>query len=177
MEGAAAMYRIIPMLTGGVLMTLCPACNNDVAPGARWCSICRANVIDADLGKLASPVKRLGAYVLDVAIVLFGFRFWGILIEGNVLALVLLTVVTLTYLVLVVVLMSQGTTLGKKILGMRVVKEDGKTAGLGIMLIREIIGKAISWTVLCAGFLWIMFDRDRQGWHDKLVSTFVVERK
>ena len=43
------------------------------------------------------------------------------------------------------------------------------------MLIRELIGKAISGMILLLGFLWILFDQDNQGWHDKLVSTYVVE--
>lgn len=43
------------------------------------------------------------------------------------------------------------------------------------MLIREWIGKAISGLLLSLGFLWILFDRDKQGWHDKLMSTYVVE--
>lgn len=43
------------------------------------------------------------------------------------------------------------------------------------MLIREWIGRAISALLLSLGFLWTVIDRDRQGWHDKLISTCVVE--
>jgi len=51
-------------------------------------------------------------------------------------------------------------------------------AGFFIMLIREWIGKAIiSGMIFSLGFLWILFDRDNQGWHDKLVSTYVVDQK
>ncbi len=35
-------------------------------------------------------------------------------------------------------------------------------------------GFASSAMVLSMGFLWIPFARDRQGWHDKLGSTYVV---
>lgn len=58
---------------------------------------------------------------------------------------------------------------------MRVIKEDGTGAGFFRMLIRESIGKAISGLIFSLGYLWILFDRDKQGWHDKLVSTYVVE--
>ena len=58
---------------------------------------------------------------------------------------------------------------------MRVVKEDGRAAGFFAMLIRESIGKTISGMALSLGFLWILFDQDNQGWHDKLMNTYVVE--
>jgi len=43
------------------------------------------------------------------------------------------------------------------------------------MLFREWIGKWISALVFLAGFLWIILDKENQGWHDKLASTYVVE--
>jgi uncharacterized RDD family membrane protein YckC len=43
------------------------------------------------------------------------------------------------------------------------------------MLGREWIGKWISAVVFFLGYLWILFDPERQGWHDKLMSTWVVE--
>ena len=44
------------------------------------------------------------------------------------------------------------------------------------MLIREWIEKVISGLILSLGFLWILFARDNQGWHDKLLGTYVVPR-
>ena len=73
-------------------------------------------------------------------------------------------------------LFARGTTLGKAALGMRVVKEDGRPAGFLTMLFREWIGNLISGFFLGVGYLWIVLDRDRQAWHDKLASTYVVER-
>jgi uncharacterized RDD family membrane protein YckC len=43
------------------------------------------------------------------------------------------------------------------------------------MLVREIVGKTISGAVFLLGYLWILFDRERQGWHDKLANTYVVQ--
>jgi uncharacterized RDD family membrane protein YckC len=81
----------------------------------------------------------------------------------------------IAYVIWAFKLFAQGATPGKRLLGMRVVKEGGQTAGFWTMLGREWIGKWISAMVFSLGFLWILFDRDRQGWHDKLVSTYVVE--
>ena len=68
-----------------------------------------------------------------------------------------------------------GATLGKMALGMRVVEESGQKAGFFRVLIRETIGKFVSAFVLFVGFIWILFDDKRQGWHDKIGGTFVVK--
>ena len=58
---------------------------------------------------------------------------------------------------------------------MRVVREDWTSQGLPIMLIRETIEEfLISPLIFSLGYLWILFDKDRQAWHDKLVSTYVI---
>ena len=58
---------------------------------------------------------------------------------------------------------------------MHLIKENGSKANFFTMLIREWIGYSISGLILSLGFLWILFDRDNQGWHEKLMSTYVVE--
>jgi len=70
---------------------------------------------------------------------------------------------------------ANGTSPGKAILDMKVINKDSRvTVGFGTMLLREIIGKAISSMVLSLGFIWILLDDNNQGWHDKLVNTIVV---
>jgi len=61
------------------------------------------------------------------------------------------------------------------LLGMRVVKENGRTAGFFTMVVRELIGKLISSSVFSLGFIWILIDPDYQAWHDKLMGTYVVD--
>lgn len=81
----------------------------------------------------------------------------------------------LAYFVWASLLFASGTTPGKKLLGMRVIKEDGSPAGWFTMFFREVIGKAISLSIFSIGFLWILLDPERQGWHDKLASTYVIQ--
>jgi len=158
-------------------MANCPSCNAEVPAGTRWCRICRTNAVNPGIGRLASPGKRLGAYVLDLLIPLVALFLifsigGGIGGRGGVIFGSLLLI---AYVVWAIVLFARGTTPGKTLLGMRVIREDGRNAGFFIMLIREWIGKAISGMILSLGYLWILFDQDNQGWHDKLVSTYVVE--
>jgi len=35
-------------------------------------------------------------------------------------------------------------------------------------------GALLSWACLGLGFIWCMFDKDRQGWHDRLSKTRLV---
>lgn len=68
-----------------------------------------------------------------------------------------------------------GATLGKKALNMKVVDEaTGNKLTFGQVIMREVVGKLISGVVLLLGFVWIIFDAKKQGWHDKIAKTVVV---
>ena len=69
-----------------------------------------------------------------------------------------------------------GQTLGKIVLGLRVVKKNGKRIGILDALIRNVFGYTISGFFLL-GYLWALVDRERQAWHDKLVGTGVVDER
>ena len=66
-----------------------------------------------------------------------------------------------------------GQTLGKMISGIRVVRTDGSRVGLLISTLRFFC-YIVSGGLLCVGFLWIIWDENRQGWHDMLADTMVV---
>ncbi len=157
-------------------MSACPTCQADVPAGTRWCGICHSNVVQPTVGKLASPGKRFAAYFLDLVIPVVALLLI-LFVSGSLGSVLLGIVLILAYVVWALALFARGTTPGKRALSMYVVKESGQRAGFGTMLFREWIGKWISGLLLMLGFLWILFDKDRQGWHDKLASTFVVEQR
>jgi uncharacterized RDD family membrane protein YckC len=66
-----------------------------------------------------------------------------------------------------------GQTAGKMILGLRVVREDGGPLGYRRALLRWL-GYFLSIAFLALGFVWIMLDRKKQAWHDKLAGSVVV---
>jgi uncharacterized RDD family membrane protein YckC len=41
--------------------------------------------------------------------------------------------------------------------------------------IARALGCFLSAAVLLLGFIWIAYDRERQGWHDKVAGTVVVK--
>ena len=67
----------------------------------------------------------------------------------------------------------EGQTPGKFALGIRVVKADGSPIKDVDAVIR-VIGYQVSAAFLCLGFIWALFDRENQTWHDKLARTYVV---
>jgi uncharacterized RDD family membrane protein YckC len=69
---------------------------------------------------------------------------------------------------------TSGQTIGKTATGMRIVSVDGSRLTWGKAIIRYL-GYIISGVLLSLGFLWIVFDPRRQGLHDKLAGTLVVE--
>jgi uncharacterized RDD family membrane protein YckC len=162
----------------------CTVCGSHLPAGSRWCSICRSSTTDPAIGKLATPGRRLGAYFLE-----FGVLFIALLLVGLTEAAsgggedgggagpLLGALVLLAYLIWALVLFAQGQTPGKQLLKLRVIRENGRRAGFGTMLLRELIGKLISAFIFMLGFVWILIDKDNQGWHDKLASTFVVQER
>jgi hypothetical protein len=69
--------------------------------------------------------------------------------------------------------MMHGQTPGKKIAGIRVIRLDGKPLGWWIAFER-FGGYAASFSVGLLGFFQILWDRNRQGLHDKACETVVV---
>jgi uncharacterized RDD family membrane protein YckC len=68
----------------------------------------------------------------------------------------------------------RGQTLGKMAVGIKVVNAQGSVPGLGRAALREIPGKIASSIVIYLGFLWIIWDERKQGWHDKIAKTYVL---
>lgn len=68
---------------------------------------------------------------------------------------------------------STGQTIGMYVMGARVVRMDGKHMSLLGSLIRWL-GMFVAMVPLGLGFIWVLFDDRRQGWHDKLAHTCVV---
>lgn len=128
----------------------------------------------------AGRLHRFLAFVIDWIILGVTISVLGAigvinLGEPSITDQVLEAVITFGYYIVLTAVF--GATLGKMALGMTVVDESGQRAGLFKILIRETIGKMVSAIVFLLGFIWILFDGKRQGWHDKIGGTFVVKAR
>lgn len=66
-----------------------------------------------------------------------------------------------------------GFTAGQFLAGVRVVRKNGELMGFWRALARILLFN-LSAIVFFLGFLWVIVDRNRQAWHDKIVGTYVV---
>jgi len=66
-----------------------------------------------------------------------------------------------------------GRTWGMRVMGLRVVREDGSALSVTRALIR-FVGLLVSFFVLLIGLIWVAFDAKKQGWHDKFAGSLVV---
>lgn len=66
---------------------------------------------------------------------------------------------------------------GKMAISAKIV--DAKTGGAPSagQFIGRYLAYYLSGIPLCLGFLWVVFDDRKQGWHDKLAGTVVVRKK
>ena len=67
----------------------------------------------------------------------------------------------------------RGATIGGIIFGLKVVRTDGKEMDWVTAAVRAL-ACFFSLIVVGLGFIWIGFDREKQGWHDKIAGTVVV---
>ncbi len=106
---------------------------------------------------VAGMGRRFAALFIDwvlcalIATALLHSRYWALAVFGA--ETYILTALT-------------GTTIGKRLLGMRVARLDGCPVGLGWGLVRTLL--------LLAVVPPLVTDRDRRGLHDKAANTIVV---
>ena len=66
-----------------------------------------------------------------------------------------------------------GQTIGKMIMGIRVVTNDNELASPSVAFLRWS-GYILSFVPLAIGFLWAAVDKDQCAWHDRLSQTRVI---
>jgi uncharacterized RDD family membrane protein YckC len=67
----------------------------------------------------------------------------------------------------------KGSTIGGIIFGIKVVRMDSRPVDWMTAIVRAL-ACFISLIALGLGFIWIAFDPEKQGWHDKIAGTVVV---
>jgi uncharacterized RDD family membrane protein YckC len=118
-------------------------------------------------GSVASIGARLGAFVIDaiVANLIAGIPYLvGVRYTPNTRTFIVLGAFLLMELIFDT---SYGQTVGKRVLGIRVIRIDGDgLAGFPWVLLRTLL--------LAALIPAVVWDRDRRGLHDKASGTIVV---
>jgi uncharacterized RDD family membrane protein YckC len=69
---------------------------------------------------------------------------------------------------------TKGTTIGGIICGLKVVRLDDRPVDWGVALVRGL-SAFLSLAVGGLGFIWVVFDDEKQSWHDKIAGTTIVK--
>lgn len=93
---------------------------------------------------------------------------------GGLVALIFFLAAVAFFLYNVYLLGRDGATIGKKILKLQVLDQSGQPLGFGRALLRELC-KFISALPCYLGFIWAIWDAEKQAWHDKILSTHVYD--
>lgn len=122
-------------------------------------------------GPRADTGKRFLAFVVDYVILIVISLVLGTLLKGAGSGLGLLIFVG--YFAFFDG-SDSGQTPGKRLMGIRVIDfQTGGPLGYGKGLLR-CLGRILSSIPCLLGYLWAIWDKQHQGWHDKIAGTVVV---
>lgn len=139
----------------------------------------------------ASVAGRVVAFFIDSLVLFFlhcsSFIFIGVVLARtmtfDIQKIVLAILLYLFFFLLMPPLLSMiyftilhaygGQTIGKMIMGLRVVSEEGGSISPGEAFLRWA-GSLFSSLPFAMGFFWAFFDRKKCAWHDKLAGTQVI---
>jgi len=112
----------------------------------------------------AVAVAIVGLIALRGPLLLVELAQWGALAAG--------LVVLVNHIILCSV---RGRSVGMALAGIRLMRADGRRISWGRSLLRHTLGYGLAALPLGLGFLWMLWDEKKRGWHDRLSGTWVVK--
>jgi uncharacterized RDD family membrane protein YckC/tRNA A-37 threonylcarbamoyl transferase component Bud32 len=138
----------------------------------------------------ASYGKRVSAFVIDVVlcyilVIILGAMGAALLASGASSGsaaggMFLLAALAASWLYFLWPTARSGQTLGKKAMKIKVVDDCGYAPGWGKTTLRYVIGFGLENLLMymvigLLGWLWPLWDANKQAWHDKIGGTFVID--
>jgi uncharacterized RDD family membrane protein YckC len=124
-------------------------------------------------GPRAGFWQRVGAAILDTLILIVPSVILLLIFKQGALYQTLSTIVSLAYFTYFEG-GPTGQTFGKKAIGIRVYDfRQGGSIGYGRGLLRQF-GKWLSAIPLGLGYFWMLWDKEKQCWQDKIAGSVVV---
>jgi uncharacterized RDD family membrane protein YckC len=147
----------------------------------------------AEIAQGTRPVKYVGFWkravatlidsvivavvILLIALPIYGPGYFQLSKEGKTLGFDFLVQIAMPIAAVIVFWRFRGATPGKMLFSAKIV--DANTFGPPSTgkLIGRYFAYLVSMIVFGLGFVWIAFDPRKQGWHDKLAGTVVIEQE
>lgn len=137
--------------------------------------------VDSDWDEIATFGNRLGAHLIDVA-------FWTV--SGFIVALILgavapddgsigtgPTALALGFAFgLSWYFNSVGSSPGKKLVGIQIIRDDGEAPG-GFVGLGRMLMALVSGAFLSLGYFWAAWDPETRTWHDHAAGTYVIRAR
>jgi uncharacterized RDD family membrane protein YckC len=132
----------------------CPRCQRPLGEGL-FCPYDGAFILDTEgTVILASRGERILSWFVNILLFVFtlgiGWIIWWFIVAPR------------------------GQNPGKAVTGLRVIRTNGEAVTTGGMFVRGLAGVVAGWIPFFIDDLWMLWDRDAQTIHDKLVNTVVV---
>lgn len=141
----------------------------------------------------ASPWRRFGAMVVDSVVLNVGLTIVTLLILlpvhtyvleqlaqlnillfiGGFVGVALLQIVLSVLYYVIAWSRYNGKTVGYALTGAQLVTANGGPVSIRTGLVR-LLGTIPATLPLGLGYVWVLWDKKRQGWHDKIAGTYVV---
>jgi uncharacterized RDD family membrane protein YckC len=135
----------------------CIACHRPLSDGL-FCPFCGTFALDPQgTVVMATRLSRLGSAIVN--------------------ALLFVLTLGIGWIIWWFIVAPRGQNPGKAVVGLRVIRTDGRAATTGPMFVRGLLGIVLSFVPLYLDDLWLLWDRDAQTLHDKLAGTVVVKAK
>jgi len=115
---------------------------------------------------------RFVALLIDVILLAIVQRIFGLVIDPPLITVIGLLLGLVYWLYLEG--SPSGQTIGKKVMNIRVIDAaTGGPLGYGRAALRYV-GRIASSIPCALGYFWMLWDKDKQTWHDKIATTVVV---
>lgn len=167
----------------------CSSCGQETRTTAAAQPVPRSQAVAQEEEQHAPVWRRFLARAIDVVAALVAYyslcfvlgAVWGAMVgeatSNQIDALVgaALLLVLVGYLVYSWVGTTRGSTLSQQLMGLRVVDKDTlKPPSAGRALVRVLMSVFVSTILYCLGYLWAIWDKEKQTWHDKAANTIVM---
>ena len=140
-----------------------------LAAGAAAGFVSRSLAMAIDIAAIAGVTVMASVFGAAIQVVLPKWSWLATAVPAAV--AVFSSLVPLLYFVVLIAV--TGRTIGKSFMGIRVVRADGRRLSVTRSFVRTV-GYVVSLLPLFAGFVWVLFDRDRRAWHDHIAGSRVV---